>query len=140
MAARSTSATRLCAKKLASEIRNQARDAHKGVVVSEIQQIAIDAWKQESGDQFTEPPTVTLSTATESSMASEAYAFKRSVIVPERTITNTARQRTREAILEQKLKTIAQVLISFGEVESLSKRKQEKLLRATYQILDASDE
>lgn len=43
-------------KKLASEIRNQARDEQKGVIVSDIQQIAIEAWTQESGDQYTAPP------------------------------------------------------------------------------------
>lgn len=127
-------------KKVASEIRNQVRDEQKGVTVSDIQRIAIEAWNQESGDQYTEPPTVMLSNALEPKPAAEAYAFQRSAIVPERTAANTAKQRAREAILDEKLKAIAQVLISFGILESLSKRRQEKLLRAIYRILDASDE
>lgn len=127
-------------KKVASEILSQARDEQKGVIVSDIQQIAIEAWKQESGDQYTSPPSIALSSAPESKVVTEAYAFKRSAIVPERTAANTAKQRAREAILEEKLKAIAQVLISFGILESLSKRKQEKLLRAIYRILDASNE
>lgn len=127
-------------KKLASEIRNQTRDEQKGVIVSDIQQIAVEAWAQESGDQYTAPPTVTLSNVPEPKGSAGAYAFKRSAIVPERTAANTAKQRTREAILDEKLKAIAQVMISFGIFDSLSKRRQEKLLRAIYGILEASDE
>ena len=41
--------------------------------------------------------------------------------------------------LEEKLKAIAQVLASFGLLETLPKRKQEQLLKAIYEILVAPE-
>ena len=40
----------------------------------------------------------------------------------------------------EKLKAIAQVLASFGLLDAVPKRKQEKLLKAIYEILDAPGE
>jgi hypothetical protein len=52
----------------------------------------------------------------------------------------TPKQLAHETILEEKLKAIAQVLASFGLLDSVPKRKQEKLLKAIYKILDATEQ
>ncbi len=60
--------------------------------------------------------------------------------LPERPRAQTAKAKARNDILEEKLKAIAQVLASFGLLDVVPKRKQEKLLKAIYEILDAPGE
>ena len=128
-------------KKLANEARKQSRDENKGVVVSEIQRVANDVWSQESGDVASNPPTIELSDKDHMKGAvSDSYVFNRSAVAPKSTTAKTPRQRTRERVLEEKLKAIAQVLASFGLLDSASKRKQEVLLKAIYKILEAPEE
>jgi hypothetical protein len=128
-------------KRLASDIREQARDETKGAAVSEIQRVAIEAWRQETDDPAARPPAIELtSTGRKTQASGEAYVFTRAAIVPERQHVRTAKAKAREAILEEKLKAIAQVLASFGLLDSVSKRKQERLLKAIFEILEASGE
>lgn len=129
-------------KKLASEIRAQSRDESKGIVVSEIQRVANDVWSQESGDSTSSPPAIELSDKDHMAGAvGDAYVFARSAVAPKSTTAKTTtKQRAREGVLEEKLKAIAQVLASFGLLDSVNKRKQEKMLKAIYKILEAPEE
>ena len=128
-------------KKLASEIRERTRGESKDVAVSGIQQVALDVWSKESGDPDSKPPQVELADSeSKASKRSDTYVFRRSSVVPESSKAQTPKQRTHEAILEEKLKSIAQVLASFGLLDAVPKKKQEALLRAIYQILDAPEE
>jgi len=128
-------------KRLAGEVREHTRDESKGAAVSEIQRVASRVWTQENDDPGARPPAIELSSTGKKSQATgEAYVFTRSAIVPERQRVRTAKARARESILEEKLKAIAQVLASFGLLDSVSKRKQERLLKAIYEILDAPGE
>ena len=128
-------------KRLASEVRTEVRDESKSAAVSTIQGVATKVWQEEADDVGARPPAIELSrTGKKSEGAVEAYVFSRSAIVPERPRANTVKSRTRSAILEEKLKAIAQVLASFGLLDAVPKRKQEKLLKAIYEILDAPGE
>lgn len=129
-------------KKLASEVREQSRDENKGSVVSEIQRVANDVWSQESGDSSSSPPAIELSDKDHVAGAvSDSYVFARSAVAPKSTTAKTTtKQRAREGVIEEKLKAIAQVLASFGLLDSVNKRKQEKLLKAIYKILEAPEE
>lgn len=129
-------------KRLASEVRGQIRDENKGATVSEIQRVAVNTWKQETDDPASEPPAIELSDTGRKSTATagDAYVFSRALVVPERTRAKTSKSRARDAILEAKLKAIAQVLASFGLLDAVPKRKQEKLLKAIFEILEASEE
>ncbi|WGT63044.1 ATP-binding protein [Variovorax paradoxus] len=129
-------------KRLASEVRGQTRDESKGVAVSTIQSVASKIWSQEADDPGAHPPAIELSTTGRKTEATgEAYVYSRAAIVPERPRgAQTAKTKARNAILEEKLKAIAQVLASFGLLDSVPKRKQEKLLKAIYEILDAPGE
>jgi hypothetical protein len=128
-------------KKLAKEASDHARGENKDLAVSEIQRVAIDVWTQESGDPTSNPPAIRISDAEyKASAISDSYVFARSAVVPERTKPKTTKQLAHEEVIEEKLKAIAQVLASFGLLDSVSKRKQEKLLKAIYKILDAPEE
>jgi hypothetical protein len=129
-------------KRLASEARELVREENKGTTVSEIQRVAVDFWKQETDDPASQPPAIEISDTGQktSESAAETYVFNRAFVVPERTRVNTSRARARDAIIEEKLKAIAQVLASFGLLDAVSKRKQEKLLKAIFEILEAPEE
>ncbi|RIV63259.1 ATP-binding protein [Burkholderia pseudomallei] len=128
-------------KRLASEAREQTRGESKGVAVSEIQRVASQVWKQENDDPGASPPSIELSsTGVKSAASGDAYVFSRAAVVPDRPRTQTAKAKAQNAILEEKLKAIAQVLASFGLLDAVPKRKQEKLLKAIYEILDAPGE
>lgn len=128
-------------KRLASEVREQTRDESKDAAVSGIQRVASDLWRQETDDPGGNPPSIELSaTGTKSGASGEAYVYSRSAVVPERERARTSKAKVQEAILEEKLKAIAQVLASFGLLDAVPKRKQEKLLKAIYEILAAPGE
>jgi hypothetical protein len=127
-------------KRLASEIREHSRDESKGAAATEIQRVASEVWKHENEDSGAAPPAIELSLTGTKSAPGEAYVFLRSAVVPEHQRKRTAKAKAREAILEEKLKAIAQVLASFGLLDAVPKRKQEKLLKAIFEILDAPGE
>jgi hypothetical protein len=128
-------------KRVAGEIREQTRDESKGAAASEIQRVAIETWREENDDPAARPPAIELTpTGRKTATSGEAYVFTRTAIVPERQRVRTAKAKAREAILEEKLKAIAQVLASFGLLDSVPKRKQERLLKAIFEILEAPGE
>jgi hypothetical protein len=126
-------------KKLASEIRQHSRVESKDLTVSTIQRVAIDTWEQEAGDPASKPPAVEISDTGKKTTKGGAYVFARSAVLPQRKQARTTSEQARAAILEEKLKAIAQILASFGLLDAVSKSKQEKLLKAIYKILDASE-
>ena len=128
-------------KRLASEARDLTRGESKQVAVSEIQQVAINVWSQEADDPAARPPAVELSAHGDKELAqTDAYVFKRASIVVDSGGRSTATLKARTAILDEKIKAITQILASFGLLDPLSRRRQEKLLRAIYEILHAGSE
>lgn len=128
-------------KRLAGEVRTQSRGESTGVAVSEIQRVANDVWREEVADPGALPPSIELfDSARESLPEGETYTFSRSAVVPDKQRTQTQRAKAQTAVLEEKLKAIAQVLASFGLLDAVPKRKQEKLLKAIYEILEAPGE
>lgn len=125
-------------KRLASEVRGQSRENSSDAAVSEIQRVATEVWKAEMDDVGAEPPSVQLAhTGRDLLSQGDTYVFDRSVVVSASSRSNTARSKIQTSILEEKLKAIAQVLASFGLLDAIPIRKQEKLLKAIYQILEA---
>ena len=128
-------------KRLASEVRTLTRDENKDAAVSGIQRVASAVWQQESDDPGALPPSIELSSSGKRVAAvGESYVYSRAAIVPDRPHAQTPKAKARDAVLEEKLKAIAQVLASFGLLDTVHKRKQEKLLKAIYEILDAPGE
>jgi hypothetical protein len=128
-------------KRLASEARDAARNANREAVLSEIQQVAERVWREQSDDPAATPPGVELVDPTfPPTTFPDSYAFRRDAILSPAPRLAGVRLRRRQAAVEEKLKSIAQVLASFGLLDSLSRPRQEELLKAIYQILRASDE
>lgn len=65
--------------------------------------------------------------------------FSRDAVAPPRAGNQTAQAKSRQEVLDTKLKAIAQILASFGLLDAVPRRKQEKLLRAIYEILEAPE-
>src|SRR6185295_4968885 len=121
-------------------VRNVARTTAAGVQVSQIQKIAADTWARETDDEDSEPPTVELSQSeSKSSQDAEGYLFSRSAVLGSDETVRPGRASARNAILEEKLKAITQILASYQLLEGLSQKKQEQLLNSIYQILAASE-
>lgn len=126
-------------KKIASEVRQTSRTESQNTTLNKLSKIAQNVWIEESKDPASSPPDVELNdTGKKSEASAEAYAFTRSEIVPNKQ--NTARKTAAEVVLEGKLKAITQVLASFDLLDRLSKKQQQKLLRAIYEILETSNE
>jgi hypothetical protein len=127
-------------KRLAGELREQSRDESKDKAVSEIQTLARRVWRREVDDPTSRPPAIELSdTGKRTSKGGEAYVYTRAAVVSAPAGVSTQKARAHAAILEEKLKAIAQVLASFGLLDAVPKRKQEALLRAIFEILEAGE-
>ena len=128
-------------KRLASEARDLTRGESKDVAVSEIQRVALDVWIGEANDSAARPPAVELSVLGDRKVApGDAYVFRHNSVVVDKGGRSTATGRDRRAILEEKIKAVAQILAAFGLLDALSKPRQEKVLKAIYEILDAGGE
>ncbi len=128
-------------KRLASGVREQTLEEGTQGRLSAIQRVANDVWTQEAGDPAARPPAIEFSESGQTpSSSGDAFVFKKSAIVPARQGRKTGQAEARSAILEAKLKSIAQVLASFGLLDAVSEHKQERLLKAIYEILAAPEE
>ena len=128
-------------KRLASEARDLTRGKTKNVAVSEIQRVAVDVWIGETEDEAARPPTVELSAFGDRTAApGDAYVFKRASVIVDQEGRSTATAKARTALLEERMRAVAQVLAAFGLLDALSKPRQEKLLRAICRILLAGGE
>lgn len=125
-------------KRFAKEVREQNRGSVTEGTVNEIQRIANDLWTQETDDPASSPPAIELAESeSKKPVGGEKYVFKRAAIVSPQ---QGRRNPTRKEILEKKVKAIAQVLASFDLLDLIPKRKQERLLKAIYDILEVSEE
>jgi len=128
-------------KRAASEVREASRAQKTEERIDEIQQIAAEVWAEEADDEGSVPPPVELSeTGEKTKPNADGYAFSRSVVLRKKPQTKTRGSRARDLVLEEKVKAIAQVLVSYELLDGLTKRKQEQLLNAIYKILDASED
>ena len=128
-------------KRAAGGIRKQAREESKDAHVVAIQRIAARIWAERKDDTASEPPTIEIvDTDAPAKHQSDSYIYRRTHITAKGAETRTLKARARAAILEEKLKAIAQVLASFELIDSLTKKEQESLLLAIYQILNEPEE
>lgn len=129
-------------KRLAGEARSVTRLESTVAAMSDIQALAVDVWQRESDDPAAMPPGVVLSDedGPEASSTTDAYVFRRAVVAPAHNAPRTGRSSARQIILEEKVKSIAQILASYGLLDILPPRKQEQLLKAIFAILDAPQE
>lgn len=127
-------------KRLSAGALSAARDSSAGQQIAEIQRVARDVWKRETDDVGSSPPAVDLSETGQRLADGEAYVFRRSAIMPDRGRVQKSKIRAQDAVLGEKIKAIAQVLAAYGLLDAVTPSKQETLLRAIYEILDAPEE
>ncbi|MBK8265015.1 MAG: ATP-binding protein [Nannocystis sp.] len=128
-------------KRLASDVRAGVRHEAQDAELDRIENVAAEAWQKESDDVGSMPPSIEFSVSDQMPLrAQDSYVFDRAAIISETRTQTTAKIKGRNAILEAKLKAIAQVLASFGLLDVVHPRKQERLLKAIYDILDTPGE
>ncbi len=127
-------------KKYANEIRVAERNESQTQTLTNLQQIAEDLWKEETKDVASQPPSIVFddNNSQQGKLIEDAdMRFNRASIVQnKRPKTVSAAQ---SIILDEKLKAIVQVLASFNLLDNLSKTKQERLLKAIYQIIETTE-
>jgi hypothetical protein len=123
-------------KRLASEVRDRAREGEREARFGEIRRVVSNVWRKEADDLASSPPEVVfdLPKGKEANTASsvETYVYPRSVVSA-----GDAAQRNKkqQELVEEKVRAIAQILIGFGVLDNLPKGKQERLLAAIYQVI-----
>jgi hypothetical protein len=128
-------------KKAASEVRTLSRVEAKDARVEAIQQIARQVWSEQADDTASSPPSVEIvDDDKHTKRKTDSYVFRRASVTRPRKPPKTAKEKSRNSIIEEKLKAIAQVLASFGIIDRLTKKEQESLLLAIFKILDEQDE
>ena len=123
-------------KNLGNEIRARSRDERQSQTKSEIHKLAAEVWAREVDDIGSEPPSITFvskSEDLENRKITDAYVFNREEVIPSPEAPNANRQSNQ--ILEEKLKAIAQILASYGLLDSIPTKKQNSLLNAIYKVL-----
>ena len=124
-------------KRIASEVRSEVREEIKEQQKTEIQQIAMDIWKQEMKDEYSAPPVVSIKEKSEEISTGSADI----VLVKSPPRDSQTRKMTSAAsqINDEKMKAITQILASFGLLESLTQQQQNRLLNAIYNVLDSTE-
>lgn len=126
-------------KKIAKELHDKSNSESNQQALTDIQQVANDVWSREMDEDSAPPSIEFVSAGEDTTNGGDTYIYERESVVPGHTNASSAPQRQRGAVLEKKLEAIAQVLASFGLLDAVTKNKQEKLLKAIYQILDAHE-
>ncbi len=128
-------------KREAQEVRTTVRAEKTDAKVERVRKIAADAWLEETDDDDSPPPAIEFSATGKKSLKdADAYSFSRPAVFGQDEETRKTRSNARNLILEEKLKALAQLLASYGLLDRLGKKKQEKLLREIYQILETSED
>jgi hypothetical protein len=128
-------------KREASGVRVTVRAERTDEKVERVRAIASTTWSEEADDDGSEPPEVEFSeSGNKTKKDAESYSFSRASVIASRPEGTTAKAKARNIILEEKLKAITQLLASYQLLDRLSKKRQEKLLHAIYQVLETSED
>ena len=103
--------------------------------------IALEVWADKANDAASLPPSVEIIDDDKpAKRRSGSYVYRRTSVTNSKEPPKTAKERARVSIIEEKLKAIIQVLVSFELLDGLTKEEQEALLFAIYKILEERDE
>ncbi|MCV6612584.1 MAG: ATP-binding protein [Amphritea sp.] len=126
-------------KRIAKEKNTIAKKAFQEASYDEIDSIVINTLQSTTSDEFVSPPKVLFDTelksmkATESpqELASVSYVIK----TEESKSEASSKKSTNSPLNQKKIKAIAQILASFGLLESLSDTKRDQLLIAISKVI-----
>lgn len=129
-------------KRVANIIRTKDRDETQNQSLNKIQKIAMKTWQKESNDIGSVPPSIRIEDSkpqTSLQLDPVDFVFNRAEIIPKKEGRLTATAIAENEVLDEKLKAIVQILVSFGLLDNLNLPQQERLLKAIYQILETSE-
>jgi hypothetical protein len=124
-------------KRIASEVRTEVRGEIQNRQKNEIQQIALDIWKQETNDEFSVPPVVSIKDTDDNETAEKADIVLVKTLHKEQKISKP--ENAHSKIQTEKIKAITQILASFGLLEHLTQQQQNRLLNAIYHVLESTE-
>lgn len=128
-------------KKMASLIRSDHRDDTKNVTMSKIQSVVSTVWSEQTRDTASSPPSIEINSSRNNNKQNiDAYFYEKDKILPIAPSARGSKAKNKENILEEKLKAIAQILASFGILDTLNQTQQEQLLKSIYLVLETPDE
>ena len=123
-------------KRIAADIRKEARDAAAAEQDAALSRVAATAWRIESDDPGAQPPQIDFD-YTDGQLTLDqvvAYRFDRELIFG----SSDKQHTTQHQPTERKLRAITQLLAAYGILENLTYQQQERLLAGIREILDTS--
>jgi hypothetical protein len=123
-------------KRIAAEIRAEAREAAAAEAEQELADVAAQAWREESDDPGAEPPPVEFDDDEETAPSGDddtSYRYSHDAIF------GGARSK-QPSPTERKVRAVVQLLAAFGVLEPLSIEQQERLLAGLRKIIEAPDQ
>jgi hypothetical protein len=131
-------------KRLASGLRLESQQTETQEQIQALTQIADDVWKCENVGSLSEPPVVELSDASPlelDTLPISTYQFPRDSVTGNLSDGRKTKQKqARREVLEARLMAITQILVAFGLLETLPKKRQEALLKALYKVLEYGEQ
>jgi hypothetical protein len=122
-------------KRLSAEIRETRRVLQLAQVNSDIQTIVQKTWEDEGAADAVSAPAVRFVDDNLTKSDPGDFVFTKASIFTQDEDSEKKRTSPFNAIHEEKVRAIFQVLASFGLLERLTKKRQEKLLRAISRII-----
>lgn len=132
-------------KNLASSVRSVQKEEILNVAISGIKQIAQKAWESNHQASLVEKPSVDFTCNNTTNLNNDLitdndddyadYALNRDILTDNSAERVTQNEKHRLLILEEKLKAIATVLISYGIFDLVPIEKRDEMLRAIYEIV-----
>ncbi len=127
-------------KREAAQVREASRAAAASAASDELDRIAADTWREQSGEDDA-PPRVQFD-GSDDAVATQAevgdYRFARDQVF-EKSATVKSPSKTGR-LVERRLRAIAQVLAAFGLLDRLSDTEQHRLLSRIREVLEAAGE
>lgn len=124
-------------KRIAADIRAEARQTAAAEAEQELADVAAQAWKDETDDPGAEPPPVEFEDDSPTAPASgepAPYRYNRGAIF------GPGSRSRQPSLAERKLKAVVQLLSAYNVLDSLTAEQQERLLAGLRKIIEAPDQ
>ena len=123
-------------KRIAADIRSEARDAAAAEAEQNLADVATEAWQEESDDPGAEPPPVEFDddvAAPTAPGATAPYRYRHDAVF------GKAKRASQTTPTERKMKAVVQLLAAFNVLDSLNPDQQERLLAGLRKIIEAPE-
>lgn len=126
-------------KKIASAHRSTTITQRTEDAIGRLQTLVEKEWLVVGNDPDESPPPVVFQPALQDLLAPPvqqgAYIFNREVVLAQQEKRNSSVSKSEDKVLEEKLKSIAQLLAAYGVFDNMGRKKQERLLKSIGEII-----